>query len=172
MIYGPKKSDEQSQLEPPPAKKQKTLQTQDLTPEAPAEISAKISLKPVEKESKSAECSQEDEGFKIDFFTPAPIIPEAEPISSALSIEFMQRPCSEAPEKIDLSEASSDDEAPTVSPENSILCTPDTNQIDDGDFTLTEENEAALMELEKLLNCSQNSSAEATLPKGFCLKDS
>jgi hypothetical protein len=172
-VYGLKEADdtnfESTELEPPPNKKQKTSQVQEKTNQETPEIPTDTHAMPsTGKESKSSEW-REEEGLKIDFFTPALVIPEAEPImSSTLSIEFIQKPRSEAPEKIDLSEASSeDDEAPTVSPENSILCTPDPEKFDDGDFTLTEEDEAALMELEKLMDSSQNSSTEVNQSTGF-----
>jgi hypothetical protein len=175
-VYGSKEADdddfESTELEPPPTKKQKTSQVQEKIDEATTEIPTDILPMPsTDKQLKSSECSKE-EGLKIDFFTPALVIPGAEPISNSFSIEFIQKPRSEAPEKIDLSEASSEDDegAPTVSSENSLLCTPDPEKFDDGDFTLTEEDEAALMELEKLMDSSQNSSTEVNQSKGFIWK--
>jgi hypothetical protein len=176
-VYGVKEAGdnncESAELEPPPNKKQKTSQVQEKTNQETSEIPTDTHALPsTGKESKRSDEWREEEGLKIDFFTPALVIPDAEPIiSSTLSIEFIQKPRSEAPEKIDLSEASSeDDEAPTVSPENSILCTPDPEKFDDGDFTLTEEDEAALMELEKLMDSSQTSSTEVNQSEGFIWK--
>lgn len=174
-VYGTKEVEdsisESIEMEPPPTKKQKTSKVQESINKATTEIATDIPPMPSHEDKlKSPESSQDDMGFKIDFFTPALVLPDAEPISNTLSIEFIQKPRSEAPEKIDLSEESSDDEAPIVSSENSLLCTPQASKLDDADFTLTEEDEAALMELEKLMDSSQNSSKEVNQPEGIILQ--
>jgi len=182
-FYGVENQDKSSQepsaqddLAPPTPKRLKLAEvTPEVVTQEPEKLTPNLNLEDTgdsllientQHNEPDKEISQNNE-IKIDFFTPSLQITDAPSIMEGLNIEIMQKPTQT---EANLSEPSSEDESSQplpVSSENSLLGTPVQNSKEDEDnFELTEEDEAALIELEKLIGASQPDSNSDSASQG------